>query len=67
MVSINYRLGPLGFPQGTEAAQNNILNLGLHDQLVALEWVQKNIDIFGGDKAKVVIKRRHCHCTVSEC
>ena len=52
-VSMNYRLGPLGFPQGPEAVERAALNLGLHDQRVALEWVQKNIAFFGGDPRKV--------------
>ena len=52
-VSINYRLGPLGFPQGPEAVERAILNLGLHDQWTALEWVQNNIASFGGDPRKV--------------
>ena len=52
-VSINYRLGPLGFPQGPEAVRRGALNLGLHDQWAALEWVQKNIASFGGDPHKV--------------
>ena len=51
--SINYRLGPLGFPQGIEAGLRNITNLGLQDQLVALEWVQANIARFGGNKNAV--------------
>ena len=50
---MNYRLGPLGFPQGPEAVERAALNLGLHDQWVALEWVQKNIASFGGDPSKV--------------
>ncbi|KAJ7643875.1 extracellular triacylglycerol lipase precursor [Roridomyces roridus] len=54
-VSFNYRLGPLGFPQGQEAADNGALNLGLKDQLAALEWVQLNIGAFGGDKSKVTV------------
>ncbi|KAI0284362.1 extracellular triacylglycerol lipase precursor [Russula aff. rugulosa BPL654] len=54
-VSMNYRLGPLGFPQGPEAIQRGALNLGLHDQWAALEWVQKNIASFGGDPHKVTV------------
>ncbi|KAJ3751248.1 esterase 1 [Lentinula detonsa] len=54
-VNFNYRLGPLGFPQGQEAANNNALNLGLHDQIAALTWVQENIGAFGGDKTKVTV------------
>ena len=52
-VSFNYRLGALGFPQGPEALERGALNLGLHDQRVALQWVQKNIASFGGDPSKV--------------
>ena len=52
-VSINYRLGPLGFPQGIEAGQRKILNLGYHDQLTALQWIQDSIVYFGGDNTKV--------------
>ncbi|KAJ4475097.1 triacylglycerol lipase [Lentinula lateritia] len=51
-VNFNYRLGPLGFPQGQEAANRKVLNLALHDQIAALTWVQENIGAFGGDKNK---------------
>ncbi|KAK0205537.1 esterase 1 [Desarmillaria ectypa] len=54
-VNFNYRLGPLGFPQGAEAASRGILNLAIKDQLAALEWVQVNIGAFGGDKDKVTV------------
>ncbi|KAJ7216322.1 esterase 1 [Mycena pura] len=54
-VSLNYRLGPLGFPQGSEAASRGVLNLGLRDQTLALEWVQHNIAAFGGDPTKVTV------------
>ncbi|KAJ8473164.1 hypothetical protein ONZ45_g16397 [Pleurotus djamor] len=54
-VSMNYRLGPLGFPQGQEAANRGALNLALKDQLAALQWVQSNIGAFGGDKTKVTV------------
>ncbi len=50
-VGINYRLGVEGFTffdDGTE-------NLGLRDQIAALEWVQRNIAQFGGDPSKVTI------------
>jgi carboxylesterase type B len=54
-VSINYRTGPLGFPQGVEAAANGALNLGLRDQIAALKWVQANIAFFGGDRKQVTV------------
>jgi para-nitrobenzyl esterase len=50
-VGINYRLGADGFTffdDGTE-------NLGLLDQIAALEWVQRNIAAFGGDPARVTV------------
>jgi acetylcholinesterase len=52
---MNYRLGPLGFPQGHEAADKSALNLGLKDQLTGLQWIQENIQVFGGDKDKVCV------------
>lgn len=54
-VNFNYRIGPFGFPQGREAVENNALNFGLKDQLVALEWIQHNIVHFGGDRSKVTV------------
>ncbi|KAK7051308.1 hypothetical protein VNI00_004808 [Paramarasmius palmivorus] len=54
-INFDYRLGPLGFPQGQEATDRGVLNLGLKDQLVALEWVKRNIKIFGGDPDKVMV------------
>ncbi|KAJ7127858.1 Alpha/Beta hydrolase protein [Mycena epipterygia] len=53
--SFNYRLGPLGFPPGVEAAERNALNLGLKDQVTAMQWIQDNTAIFGGDKSKVTV------------
>ncbi|KAF8608654.1 alpha/beta-hydrolase [Ceratobasidium sp. AG-I] len=54
-VAMNYRLGLYGFPPGQAAADAGALNLGLKDQRLALEWVQKNIGYFGGDSSKVTI------------
>jgi hypothetical protein len=66
---MNYRLGPLGFPQGPEAVGRGVLNLGLYDQWVALEWVQNNIASFGGDPRKVcpfVLATRVTGITINE-
>ncbi|VDI79855.1 neuroligin [Mytilus galloprovincialis] len=53
VVNFNYRLGVLGFyadrSKGIEG------NLGLLDQVKAMEWVQKNIHFFNGDPTKVTI------------
>ncbi len=50
-VTINYRLGADGFL----FLDDGIANLGLLDQIAALEWVQKNIAAFGGDPDNVTI------------
>ncbi|EGN99360.1 hypothetical protein SERLA73DRAFT_108823 [Serpula lacrymans var. lacrymans S7.3] len=54
-VIMQYRLGAFGFLSGDEVKANGALNAGLLDQTYALEWVQKNIALFGGDPAKVTI------------
>ncbi|USP73733.1 hypothetical protein yc1106_01007 [Curvularia clavata] len=55
-VSINYRLGPWGFLSGSkEVADTGNLNMGLRDQRLALQWVQENIEAFGGDPEQVTI------------
>ena len=61
VVSFNYRLGPLGWfshPALREGAQDQLEasgNFGTLDQIRALEWVQTNIDEFGGDPNNVTI------------
>ena len=50
---MNYRLGPFGFPQGTEADTRGAVNLGLKDQLTGLQWLKNHISAFGGDPEKV--------------
>ncbi|KAB5588514.1 extracellular lipase [Ceratobasidium theobromae] len=54
-VAFNYRTGLFGFPPGQDAAAAGALNLGLKDQRLALEWIQKNIGYFGGDPTKVTL------------
>ncbi|KAF8835930.1 alpha/beta-hydrolase [Paxillus ammoniavirescens] len=54
-VSINYRLNAFGFLAGQEVKDAGIGNLGLRDQRLALYWVQKYINAFGGDPTKVTI------------
>jgi para-nitrobenzyl esterase len=58
-ITLNYRLGPMGWflhpalmtgnPEGDSG------NFGTLDQIKALEWVQKNIETFGGDKSNVTL------------
>ena len=59
MVSINYRLGLLGFldlsslPDGQAFACSGVL--GILDQVEALRWVKRNIAAFGGDPGNVTL------------
>lgn len=53
VVTINYRLGPFGFLSLGMAEYSG--NMGLKDQLLALKWVNENIEQFGGDKDEVTI------------
>lgn len=58
VVTINYRLGPLGFfahPALATESPGGDNNFGLLDQIAALKWVQSNIEAFGGDPAKVTV------------
>ncbi|MEM9728965.1 MAG: carboxylesterase family protein [Myxococcota bacterium] len=52
VVSLNYRLGALGFLAGIDGLSGNY---GFMDQQVALRWVRDNIHEFGGDPNKVTI------------
>lgn len=54
-VSVNYRLGGFGFLAGDELADEQNTNLGLRDQRLGMQWVQENIEAFGGDPSKVTI------------
>jgi len=58
VVTLNYRLGAFGYVDFSEFATparpfDN--NLGLRDQVAALEWVRRNIAAFGGDPDNVTI------------
>lgn len=58
-VSINYRVGILGFlshPDLTNESPNHASgNYGLLDQIAALKWIKQNIEAFGGDPDNVTI------------
>jgi para-nitrobenzyl esterase len=59
VVSMDYRLGIFGFfshPElAKESGHNASGNYGLMDQMAALQWVHKNIGLFGGDPDNVTI------------
>ncbi|MEV0411320.1 carboxylesterase family protein [Streptomyces sp. NPDC050448] len=51
LVSVNYRLGVLGYGLFPDAPANR----GLLDQIAALTWVRENIEAFGGDPGRVTV------------
>ena len=59
VVTVNYRVGVLGFlahPELTNESKHHASgNYGLLDQVAALEWIKRNIGVFGGDPARVTI------------
>lgn len=58
LVSVNYRLGALGFMNLKEITSGKIPstgNEGLLDQVAALEWVQDNIAAFGGNPDNITV------------
>jgi para-nitrobenzyl esterase len=59
VVTVNYRVGPLGWfdlPQlKTGEAQNDSGNFALLDQLQALKFIKNNIEAFGGDPGSVTV------------
>ena len=56
-VTLNYRLGPLGFAVLPElvAEAGRTGNYGLYDQLTAISWVRHNIEAFGGDPDNITL------------
>lgn len=59
VVTINYRMGPLGFMASpalqAESPDGSTGNQGIQDQMQALRWVRDNIASFGGDPDNVTI------------
>ncbi|GFG34208.1 hypothetical protein Cfor_08179, partial [Coptotermes formosanus] len=57
VVTINYRLGILGFLNANLAPhlKARVANYGLMDQIAALHWVQQNVALFGGDPGNVTL------------
>lgn len=51
--SMNYRLGVFGFASTEDLSCPG--NMGLKDQALALQWIQRNIKYFGGDPNRVTI------------
>lgn len=58
VVTFNYRVGPFGFlasPELSKESGKGSGNFGLLDDIAMLQWVQRNIEAFGGDPARVTI------------
>ncbi|MBN1464668.1 carboxylesterase family protein [candidate division KSB1 bacterium] len=59
VITINYRLGALGFlahPELTAETPHHFSgNYGFLDQVAALQWIKDNIAVFGGDPSRVTI------------
>ena len=55
VVTINYRLGPLGFLQLHRHGLTEANNLAIADTLAALDWVRANIAGFGGDPDAITL------------
>lgn len=64
VVSMNYRVGAFGFLalHGSSEAPGNV---GLLDQRMALQWIQDNIHIFGGNPKQVMITKSLCVCVLA--
>lgn len=57
LVTVGYRLGPLGFLCHKDLTDNSMpgCNFGFLDLVAALKWIQRNIRAFGGDPSRVTI------------
>lgn len=61
IVSVQYRLGPLGFLAHPALREEPVLpedaaaNFALLDLVAALQWIQENIEVFGGDTGRVTV------------
>lgn len=65
-VSINYRVGALGFMAHPDLAKENEEgisgNYGIYDQVAALNWVYENIAAFGGDPEQITVAGQSAGC-----
>ena len=64
VVSVNYRLGVLGYLRAPGISEGN---LGLADQLAALRWVRDNIAAFGGDPDAVTLAGQSAGAHTVQC
>ncbi len=66
-VSMNYRLGPFGWFTHPALRTGDVIdgsgNYGTLDIIKALEWIQENIEAFGGDPENVILTGESAGCT----
>lgn len=55
VVTLNYRVGALGFSFVPASGDEHVANLGLLDQITALRWVRDHVARFGGDPARITV------------
>ena len=71
LVTINYRLGAIGFLAHPELSAENERgisgNYGLLDQIAAFHWVRRNITAFGGDPDKITVAGQSAGATSVQC
>lgn len=54
-VSVNFRLGVLGYLDMRSVGEDCVANPAIYDQVLALRWVHENIAAFGGDPGSVTL------------
>lgn len=65
VVTINYRLGALGFLDFSCLGDGFDANCGLSDVLLALSWVHENIEAFGGNPANITVFGQSAGATIT--
>ena len=55
LITVNYRMGVLGFMDFSFLGEDFLPNCGLRDLALALRWVYENIEAFGGDKDNITV------------
>ena len=55
LTGVSYRVSLFGFAASRALKEDDALNIGLLDMWAGLEWVQRNIHVFGGDPEKVTV------------
>lgn len=55
VVTLNYRVGALGFSYFAAPGDAHVANQGLLDQIAALRWVREHVRAFGGDPSRVTL------------